>query len=102
MKRKEKSINGRVTAVGYPQKSKTIVLFGLCKPGMAIAVLAHWLLMIGALWMVAGERRLEYLWFLVGYSMVAWLLTIKTIKLCRSHRIKVAKSPKALKRKSDW
>ncbi len=71
-----------------------VLVFGICRPGMVIATVAHWLLVAGAWWMVVVEKHLGYLWFLAGYIVIAALLTYKLQRaMAERHRRSSSKPP---------
>lgn len=64
-------------------KPTTVVVFGICRLGFIVALIAHLLLLIGALWMVVVEEHWEYLFFVVGYGAIAVLFIDKAVKYLR-------------------
>ncbi len=81
------SKNRRSSAVRSGRKPRaTIIVFGICRLGFLLAVFAHALLFIGALWMVFVEKKTEYLFFLGGYGLLTGLFAEKTVALFRQRR----------------
>jgi hypothetical protein len=71
----------------HPHRSRrepnTIILFGICRLGFFVAVVAHLLLLFGAAWMVFVEQRYDYVPFLLGYGLLSGLFIDKVINLFR-------------------